>query len=706
MTPENAPSDPAGSPEADAAQALRRRAEALAGDRAGEAPENPEALSPEVARRAFHDLRVHQIELEMQNDELRRTQEELEASRARYFDLYDLAPVGYFTLSEQGLILEANLTAAKLLGVSRGALVKRPLSHFILPADQDTLYRHWRKLLERGASQVWELRLLKKDAAPFWARVEAAVAQEADGASVFRIVVSDITGRKQAEEEAILAHSKTTAILESISDGFCSFDREWRYTYANPAAAKMLSIPSAELLGKVVWELWPRLADMPFGVAFRRALAENIPLKVEAFYTEPLNRWFEVRCYPSSEGLSLLFNDTTEHRHAEERLRQTQKLESIGLLAGGIAHDFNNLLAVIMGNAGLALMELPDSAPSASYLTEIVTASERAAHLTRQMLAYAGKGGFVVEPIDLSQLVEEMEPLIHASIPKMVDIHLDLAPDLPPVEADPGQIRQLVVNLVVNGAEAIREGKPGTVLIRTELRELDAEQIDREFPGDPLSPGAYVGIDVRDTGMGMDEATKSKIFDPFFTTKTLGRGLGLAAVSGIVRAQKGAIQVYSSPGCGTSFQVLFPALAGHVAHQVPEASPMETPAAGMVVFVDDEAAMRSFARSGLEHHGWRVLLAENGAEGVRVFEEHQHDVTLVILDMTMPVMGGEEALDRMKAIRPDVPVIISTGYGESEAAQRFAGKDTAGLLQKPYTVNELMEKIAAVLKHPAQSFRC
>ena len=193
--------DLTGSPEADSGQALRKRAEALAGERAGGMPENLEALSPEVARRALHELRVHQIELEMQNEELRRTQEELEVSRARYFDLYDLAPVGYFTLSEQGLILEANLTAAKLLGVARAALVKQPLSRFILPGDQDIHYRHRKQLLETGAPQSWELRLLRKDAAPFWARVEATTAQDADGAAVWRAVVSDITESKRTEEE-------------------------------------------------------------------------------------------------------------------------------------------------------------------------------------------------------------------------------------------------------------------------------------------------------------------------------------------------------------------------------------------------------------------------------------------------------------------------------------------------------------------------
>jgi CheY-like chemotaxis protein len=372
-------------------------------------------------------------------------------------------------------------------------------------------------------------------------------------------------------------------------------------------------------------------------------------------------------------------------------------LESLGLLAGGIAHDFNNLLTGILGNASLGLTELPDSAPMRRYFREIVSASERAADLTRQLLAYAGKGRFVLERIDLSQLVREIEPLIHTSIPRMVDIQLDLAAGLPAVEADPGQIQQLVMKLIVNGAEAIGEGNPGEVAIRTETRDLDAEEIRREFPNDQLTPGSYAGIEVRDTGSGMDEATRNKIFDPFFTTKFQGRGLGLAAVSGIVRAQKGAIRVYASPGQGSSFQVLFPAVAAQAGDRRPRMAPAETPAGGTILFIDDEEALRRLAQSALERNGWRVLLAQDGAEGVRLFEENRDAITAVILDMTMAVMGGEEALDRMKAIRPGVPVIISTGYGELEAARHFAGKDMAGLLEKPYTVNQLMESIAVVL---------
>jgi CheY-like chemotaxis protein len=375
-------------------------------------------------------------------------------------------------------------------------------------------------------------------------------------------------------------------------------------------------------------------------------------------------------------------------------------LESLGLLAGGIAHDFNNLLTGIMGNASMGLAELPDDAPIRTYLREIVSASQRAADLTRQMLAYAGKGQFVVERIDLAQLVREIDPLIRTSIPKTVAIQLDLAPDLPAIEADRGQIQQVVMNLIINGAEAIGEGSPGSVSIRTEARDLDAEAVQREFPHDPITPGPYVAIEVRDTGSGMDEATKIRIFDPFFTTKFQGRGLGLAAVAGIMRTQRGAIRVDSSPGRGSSFQVVFPAVAAKPADRGSTAPIMETPLGGTVLFIDDEESLRRLGKVALERSGWRALLAENGAEGVRIFQEHRDEITVVIMDLTMPVMGGEEALDRIKKINPSVPVIVATGYGESEAKRLFAGKDMAGFLEKPYTVNRLMGAIAEVIGRP------
>jgi len=521
---------------------------------------------------------------------------------------------------------------------------------------------------------------------------------EREEAGLILLAFEDVTERKRAAE------ARYRRLFEAAKDGILIADRDTgEVTDANPHLEAMLGYMRDELVGGKWWETEP-LRDLPdVKSTLERMRVQDVARFPDLLLKSKSNRAVHVELvaneYAEAERNVIQFNirDITDRKRFERHLEHTQKLESLGLLAGGIAHDFNNLLTGILGNASLGLTELPDSAPIRRYFREIVSSSERAADLTRQLLAYAGKGRFVLERIDLSQLLREIEPLIHTSIPKMVDIQLDLGAGLPSVEADPGQIQQLVMNLILNGAEAIGEGNPGAVVIRTETRHLDAEEIRREFPNDQLSPGSYAGIEVRDTGSGMDEVTKNKIFDPFFTTKFQGRGLGLAAVSGIVRIQKGAIRVYSSPGRGSSFQVLFPAVTAKAADHGPRMASTQAPAGGTILFIDDEEALRRLAQSALERDGWRVLLAENGAEGVRLFEENQDHITAVILDMTMAVMGGEEALDRIKAIRSGVPVIISTGYGELEAARHFAGKDLAGLLEKPYSVSQLMETIAVVL---------
>lgn len=511
------------------------------------------------------------------------------------------------------------------------------------------------------------------------------------------LAFEDITERKRAAE------ARYRRLFEAAKDGILIVDAETgEIRDANPYLETLFGYRREELVGRTVWEVQPLQT-----VNDVASVLERVRGREKAHFADLLMRTRSGRAvhgevvaneYTEGDRRVILFNirDITERRDFERQLQHTQKLESLGVLAGGIAHDFNNLLTGIMGSASIALMETAEYAPIRRYLREILGAGQQAANLTRQMLAYAGKGRFVTERINLSQLIREIEPLIRTSIPKMVAIDLDLAPDLPAIEADPGQIQQLVMNLIINGAEAIGETDAGSVVVLTELRELNAEEIRREYPHDELAPGKFVAIDVRDTGAGMDEATMARIFDPFFTTKFQGRGLGLAAVAGIVRAQRGAIRVRSTPGRGSSFEVLFPAVPDTQPGRSTRDRLQAAGPGGTVLFADDEETVRSVGKSALERNGWRVLLAEDGAQAVRLFQENQESVTLVILDMAMPVMGGEEAFDRIKAIRAGVPVIVSTGYGESEAVRRFADRDVAGFLQKPYSVTQLFEVIATV----------
>jgi CheY-like chemotaxis protein/two-component sensor histidine kinase len=328
----------------------------------------------------------------------------------------------------------------------------------------------------------------------------------------------------------------------------------------------------------------------------------------------------------------------------------------------------------------------------------VVSASERASDLTRQLLAYAGKGRFVIEPIHIPALVREISNLIQTSIAKNVQLRLELRDDVPLIQADASQIQQIVMNLVINGAEAIRPNDNGTVLVTTGVQNVDEGYLMGTLGGESELPaGTYVSLDVHDNGCGMDEATIARIFDPFFTTKFTGRGLGLAAVQGIVRGHKGAMKVYSRPGEGTTFKVLLPATEGVIA-PAKKIVPHGVAQNELILVVDDEDIIRRTAKAMLERNGFTVVLAENGKEGVELFQTLSEKISAVLLDMTMPVMNGEEAFRRLKAIRPDVKVILSSGYNEVEAVRRFTGKGLSGFIQKPYSSMALGEKIKSVLE--------
>ncbi len=382
-------------------------------------------------------------------------------------------------------------------------------------------------------------------------------------------------------------------------------------------------------------------------------------------------------------------------RAGEERLRQAQKMESIGLLAGGIAHDFNNLLATILGNASLLREELPEE--SWEKLEAVIQATEKAADLTRQLLAYAGKGRFLIEQLDFGRIVRAMRELLRASIPKKVKLRLALESGLPGVEADRGQLQQIVMNLVINAAEAIGPNQTGTVTIAAKRQEVsDTGLITDEITRSPLAPGRYVCLEVMDTGCGIDPESRARIFDPFFTTKFMGRGLGLAAVAGIVQAHRGGIQLETAPGRGSTFRVFLPAGVSPPA-PVRSGRKMDLRGSGTVLLVEDEARVRQFARAALERYGYDVIEARNGREAVRLFRQHAERIAVVLLDLLMPVVGGDEAIGLLKSQRAEVRVIVMSGYSESEAREMFAGKGATGFLQKPFTAVRLAEELKLVL---------
>jgi PAS domain S-box-containing protein len=387
-------------------------------------------------------------------------------------------------------------------------------------------------------------------------------------------------------------------------------------------------------------------------------------------------------------GLSHVARDISANKELESQMHQAQKLESLGVLAGGLAHDFNNLLTGVLGNASLVQEDLDSDHPAQARVAEIIIASEQAALLVKQMLAYAGKGKFVVQQIDLSQHVAEIVPLIRASLSSGVRLELQLAANLPKIEADPSQMQQLLMNLAINAAEAVGQAA-GVVTISTSSSEVDTE--------------LQVILEVKDTGIGMDEATKARIFDPFFTTKFTGRGLGLAAVMGIIRAHRGTITVESAQGKGRAFTVVLPASEGLETSEADEE--MELRGDGLILVVDDEETVLNMARFSLEGFGYRVEAARDGQTAVALLAGHPYDFDTILLDLTMPVMTAEETLRTLQEIRANVPIVLSGVYSEPDAMKRFVTFGIAGFLQKPYTAIMLGRKIKQALHHRSKATR-
>jgi PAS domain S-box-containing protein len=406
---------------------------------------------------------------------------------------------------------------------------------------------------------------------------------------------------------------------------------------------------------------------------------------------------------PGRQMILAIHRNITERKHAEEehlklekQMLHAQKLESLGVLAGGIAHDFNNILMAIMGNADLALMRINKESPAVDNLQRIEKAAAQAADLAKQMLAYSGKGKFVVENIDLNILLEEMLHMLEVSISKKAVLRLNHHQHLPPVEADTSQMRQIIMNLVINASEAIGD-KSGVIAITTGCMDCDRNYLKDVWLDENLTDGLYVYLEIADTGCGMDKETMAKLFDPFFTTKFTGRGLGMAAVLGIVRGHKGAIKVYSEPGRGTNFKILLPASGKPAELFNRESCGEDLRWSGTVLLVDDEETVRGMGVEMLKELGFTAITATDGREAVEMFR-NTPEIAFVILDLTMPHMDGEQCFRELRLLKPDVKVIMSSGYNEQEVTQKFIGKGLAGFIQKPYRLSTLRDTIQSVLQ--------
>ncbi|HPC16569.1 MAG TPA: PAS domain S-box protein [Candidatus Hydrogenedentes bacterium] len=515
--------------------------------------------------------------------------------------------------------------------------------------------------------------------------------------------------QRQSDEALFQSEWKYRTLFDVFPTAIFLEELDGRVLDCNTAACEMYGWSREEMLRLSVADLVP--ADL----AQRLPAFEDENLLKGGFFIEAQGKRKNGEIFPTEvnsrtiklgEQMLVLVSvrDITEiKRIREERerlnlqIQQTQKLESLGVLAGGIAHDFNNLLTGILGHASLALMTLSPVSPARANIQQVEIAARRAADLTRQLLAYSGKGRFVVERIHLSELVEEMMHLLEVSVSKKCSLRCHFAADTPCIEADATQIRQIVMNLIINASEAIGD-RQGTITIATGCIECDRAYLAETYLDEALPEGRYAFLEVSDTGCGMTPEIRARLFDPFFTTKFAGRGLGLAALLGIVRGHRGAVKVYSEPGKGSSFKVLFPAAeAPEECWAAPIVSNRAWKGEGLILVVDDEAIVRDLAADALGGKGFEVITACDGVEGVALFRNREKDLRAVVLDLTMPNMDGLEAFSEMRRINASVPVILSSGYNEQDATERFAGKGLAGFLHKPYRVEDLLDAVARVV---------
>ncbi len=637
----------------------------------------------------------------------KRAEEELRASRLLLQTVFDTIPSYLIVKDVHGRFLLANKAGAHFEGLPQEAfpgLRTEDLPHRTPDQIQEILEIDDLVLKQGAEVDIGEYTRLDGQGEPRWLRGRKLPLRDAEERVTGLLgVVEDITAHKLAVEQLHASRRLLQTVFDALPLRVAVRDAQGKYLMVNWRMASDHQRPAESFVGHFLWDdgALPRAERDQLLDCIRQAQATGRPvLTPELTITLPgsdkrLLRTIFVPLYDEHgtfQGTLGIGEDITDRRKSEQALLQAQKLESLGVLAGGIAHDFNNLLVTIMGNASLAMLKLPPGMPAVEELQQIEIAGQRAADLCRQMLSYAGKGRIEKQPVSVNQMVQEMTQLLRVSLPKGVAILFRLMPDPPLTEADPTQIRQVIMNLVINAGEAIGEN-PGTIVIATGVTHVDRDDLAEAQSGDDTAEGEYVFLEVSDSGVGMDAETRARIFDPFFTTKFTGRGLGLASVLGIVRGHRGGLKVYSEVGKGTAFKVLLPIAAAPGTPVETAADPGAWSGQGMVLIIDDEQSIRSVAARMLMRLGFQVVEAADGASALEIVRAPPAPLTAALLDLTMPGLSGEETLRRLRRLDNNLPVILMSGYNERDVLDRFVGREPAGFLQKPFKLDDLRAKL-------------
>jgi PAS domain S-box-containing protein len=614
--------------------------------------------------------------------------------------LLELSADGIVVTGLDGRIVDCNEVVARGLGASgREALIGAPALELVAEGDLERAAAAFARVAA-GERALDEFHGWRGNADGVVATASTLVRDGGGRPLAVLTVARDLSAQRRAEEALRASEEKYRELVERQGEGIGIVDADEVFLYANSAGDAIFGVPRGGLCGRSLREF---TSDSAFETvrreSARRAGGEQSTYELEIVTPAGEHRTLLVTATPRSDGDGRflgtygVFRDITERKRDEAeqrrlaaRVQQAQKLESLGVLTGGIAHDFNNLLVPIVANASMVLAELPEGSELREPLTEIVDAARRGAELTRQMLVYAGRTGLVeARPVELGELVRESAELLALTVSRRCELRLELAPGLPTLAADSGQLRQVLVNLVANASEASEATTAGAIEVRTGVRHCDRRFLAGCHLGDGLCEGSYVFVAVADRGCGMGAEARARMFEPFFSTKFTGRGLGLSAVEDIVRRLRGAVHVESEVGRGSTVTVLLP--------PIDLAAPR--PAADTVLLIDDDPHVLSATRRLLARNGFGVLAAASGPEGVALYRAHRGTIGAVLLDLTLPQMGGREIFAALKAVDPDARVILTSGFDEPSAVAALEG--LAGFIQKPYRAEDLVDAVRRVV---------
>ena len=663
---------------------LRRQAEQIVQGKSPQLPENLDRLSPEEQEQLLYELRVHQTELEIQNESLRQTQENLESSKLRYFNLYDLAPVGYFTLNEEGLILEANLTASNLLGVMTSALAKKSLTHFIFREDQDIYYHHRKQLFDTNAPQVCELRLVKKDNSLFWVQLESTIAQDSEnGDNLSYTVISDITERKLAEEK-LDKNEKNFAIILNMSREFILLtDLKGRILTANESLAQHLETNLETLLQGYIYDFLTPDVVQKRKLQFKQVIKSGKPLYFEEGNLEKtfLNSLYPI--FDSEEkitGLALIGMDISERKQVD--LIRSERMAMAGQLAAGVAHEFNNLLSIINSSAEYAKGIIGNENELKKYLDLIIKSGNRGAQVVKKLLAFTRIIKLEKESVDLKDIIEEVIELINKDLENSSITVVRNYSDIPITLIDVGQIQQVFLNLIINAKNAMPKG--GELNIKVEKE------------------GKYIKIQFHNTGEIINKEDLDRLFAPFFVTSGQnkngipGTGLGLAVSYGIIEAHKGVIKVKSAKGEGTTFTILLPVKKNkNMAGVLPKTAARlikkdrRKLKSAKILVVDDEVETGQLFKKVLNEESYTVTVAESGENALNLCRKTKFD--LIYLDIIIPGIDSISVFKKIRKISPKTKIVFLTGkLIEVKVARMCVNEGAIGSMRKPITLKKLL----------------